>query len=132
MVGLAGMLCSVRGLLILTLWLCNISLFLSRTSISIAILYMFPHNDTLEGELLAAFYVGYCFQTIGGWCASRWGTRVVLLCAITAALEEQISACVKINGKKVKYFQKMAKGASLCAFWTRHNMIMTGASRYVS
>jgi MFS family permease len=92
------MLCSMRGLLILTLWLCNISLFLSRTSISIAILYMFPDNDTIEGELLAAFYVGYCFQTIGGWCASRCGTRVVLLCAITAwSVATLLTATVGLN-----------------------------------
>ena len=77
------MLCSVRGSIVLLLWLCNVSLFLSRANISVAIIYMFPSNDDLEGTLLSAFYVGYCFQTIGGWLAARYGAKSVLMCAVT-------------------------------------------------
>ena len=79
-----ALLCSTRGSIISLLWLCNVSLFLSRTNISVAIVFMFPTDEFLEGKLLAAFYVGYCFQTIGGWLAARFGAKPVLMCAVAA------------------------------------------------
>lgn len=78
------LLCSTRGSIVLLLWLGNVSLFLSRTNISVAIIYMFPTNERLEGYLLAAFYVGYCFQTLGGWVAARFGAKSVLIGAVAA------------------------------------------------
>ena len=79
------MLFSRRGLILLLLWLCNVSLFLSRTNISVAIIYMFPNNERLEGDLLSAFYVGYCFQTLAGWVAAQsQRPKSVLVCAVCA------------------------------------------------
>merc|ERR1712008_621760 len=49
---------------------------------SIAIVYMFPGDEKIEGRLLAAFYVGYCFQTVGGWAATWYGAKPVLMCAV--------------------------------------------------
>jgi MFS family permease len=81
----ARLLCGTcRGHQLLLMWLCNISLYLSRTNISVAIIYMYPHDENIEGTLLAAFYVGYCFQTIGGWLAARYGGKPVLTGAVAA------------------------------------------------
>jgi MFS family permease len=82
--GYSDLLLSTRGSILVLLWLCNVSLYLSRTNISVAIIYMYPSNENLEGELLAAFYVGYCFQTLGGWLATRFGPKTVLMCAVSA------------------------------------------------
>ena len=78
------LLLSARGSILLLLWLCNVSLYLSRSNISVAILSMYPNNEDVEGELLAAFYCGYCFQTIGGVLAARYGGKPVLVGAVFA------------------------------------------------
>ena len=52
-----GLLLSTRGSIVCLLWVCNISLYLSRTNISVAIVTMYPDNKSLEGELLAALWV---------------------------------------------------------------------------
>ena len=47
-----------RYTLAILLWLCNISLYLARTCMSVAVLKMYGSDD-IEGQLLSAFYWGY-------------------------------------------------------------------------
>ena len=44
---------TARGRLVLMLFLGNISLYLSRANITVAIVYMFPGKDQIKGQLLA-------------------------------------------------------------------------------
>ena len=72
----------MRRQLILLLWMCDICLYMARTNVSVAIGKMFT-NDSLEGELLSAFYWGYAiFQVPAGWLAARVGAKRVLGTAV--------------------------------------------------
>ena len=74
---------SARGCLLVTLFFCNCCLYIARTNITVAIIYMFPADDNIEGSLLSAFYVGYTLSQIpGGYIAARWGAKRVLLVAV--------------------------------------------------
>ena len=73
----------LRTILLLLLWLCNICLYLARTNITVAVIYMFPNSESIEGTLLAAFYYGYTISQVpGGWLASRYGSKSVLSIAV--------------------------------------------------
>ena len=77
-------LCSVRFGIVVLLMLCNLCLYACRANISVAIIYMFPNNDKLEGQMLAAFYVGYTVSQVpGGFLAARFGAkRVLSVCVV--------------------------------------------------
>jgi len=73
----------VRTTLIVILWACNMCLYLARTNITVAVIYMFPHNTNTEGTLLAAFYYGYTLSQVpGGYIATRCGSKITLSCAV--------------------------------------------------
>lgn len=72
-----------RTVLLIVLWFCNVCLYLSRTNITVAVIYMFPTDENIEGSLLAAFYWGYLISQVpGGWLASRYGSKKTLSCAV--------------------------------------------------
>jgi MFS family permease len=74
---------SARRTLLLLLWLCNVCLYIARTNISVAVVYMFPSDDKIEGRLLSSFYIGYTVSQIpGGWLAARFGAKRVLGSAV--------------------------------------------------
>ena len=73
-----------RNILLILLWLCNTCLYLARTNITVAIIYMFPKSETIEGNVLSAFYIGYTVSQIpGGWLAAKYGAKRVLAVAVT-------------------------------------------------
>ena len=73
----------VRTTLLLVLWFCNVCLYLSRTNITVAIIYMFPTDESIEGSLLAAFYWGYMLSQVpGGYLAARFGAKRTLSVAV--------------------------------------------------
>jgi MFS family permease len=73
----------LRTILLVLLWMCNICLYLARTNITVAVIFMFPSSESIEGTLLAAFYWGYTVSQIpGGWFASKFGPKFVLGCAV--------------------------------------------------
>ena len=78
------LLCSVRLGIVVLLMLCNLCLYACRANISVAIIYMYPNNDKLEGQMLAAFYVGYTVSQVpGGFLAARFGAkRVLSVCVV--------------------------------------------------
>ena len=81
----SSLLCSTRGTVVLLLWLCNVGLYIARTNISVAVLWMYgkKSNDALEGRMLAAFYVGYSLcQVPGGYLATHFGGKRVLACCV--------------------------------------------------
>ena len=70
---------STRRTLLLLLWACNICLYIARTNISVAVVFMFPSDDEIEGRLLSSFYIGYTLSQIpGGWLANKYGAKRVL------------------------------------------------------
>ena len=72
-----------RSVLLCMLFLCNLCLYLARSNISVAIVFMFEDSSALEGNLLSAFYWGYMiFQIPGGIIATRIGAKPVLTCAV--------------------------------------------------
>ena len=63
--------------------LCNLCLYVSRSNISVAIVYMYPNDKPTQASLLGAFYWGYTFSQIpGGWLAARFGGKPVLCAAV--------------------------------------------------
>ena len=74
--------CSYRGLIVYLCLLCNMCLYLCRTCITVAIVYMYK-DPSIQGILLSAFYVGYMISQIpGGWLASKYGAKIVLSSAV--------------------------------------------------
>ena len=73
---------SYRGVIVYLCLLCNLCLYLCRTCISVAIVYMYK-DQQIQGILLSAFYVGYTISQIpGGWLASKYGAKSVLSLAV--------------------------------------------------
>ena len=73
---------SYRGVIVYLCLLCNLCLYLCRTCISVAIVYMYK-DQQIKGILLSAFYVGYTISQIpGGWLASKYGAKLVLSLAV--------------------------------------------------
>ena len=73
----------LRTVLLLLLFTCNACLYLARTNITVAVIYMFPQSENIEGDLLSAFYWGYMVSQIpGGYLASSFGAKRVLGSAV--------------------------------------------------
>ena len=73
----------VRTSLLIILWACNACLYLARTNITVAVIWMFPANESVEGTLLAAFYWGYLLSQVpGGYLATRFGAKLTLSSAV--------------------------------------------------
>ena len=73
-----------RVVVVLLLAICNVSLYLSRANISIAVLYMLPKGSPWMKWVLAGFYVGYTLSQIpAGYFASKHGGKAVLAAAVT-------------------------------------------------
>ena len=73
---------SWRGVIVYLCFLCNTCLYLCRTSITVAIVYMYK-DYRVQGFLLTGFYVGYTLsQMPGGWAAKRYGAKPVLSLAV--------------------------------------------------
>ena len=62
--------------------------YADRTNISLAIVEMendLGWDNSIDGQVLAAFFVGYaCTQVLGGWASERFGGKPVLLWAVLA------------------------------------------------
>ena len=73
---------SWRGMIVYLCLLCNTCLYLCRTCITVAIVYMFK-DPAQQGVLLSAFYAGYTVSQVpGGWLAKRHGPYAVLSVAV--------------------------------------------------
>ena len=73
---------SWRGIIVYLCLLCNTCLYLCRTCITVAIVYMFK-DPARQGVLLSAFYAGYTVSQVpGGWLAKRHGPYAVLSVAV--------------------------------------------------
>ena len=66
--------------------LANAVCYVDRTNISVAIVVMraeFGWSAAVEGQALAAFFYGYaCTPIFGGWAATRWGGKPVMLAGV--------------------------------------------------
>lgn len=68
-----------RNVIVMLLLTCNLTLYLARANVSIAILYMMDSGDPWQKWVLSAFFFGYfCLQLPGGIIASRLGGYRVL------------------------------------------------------
>ena len=72
-----------RYVIVALLFGCNICLYCSRACITVAVIYMFPKDENIEGTLLCAFYAGYSLtQIAGGWLAARVPANRVLVAIV--------------------------------------------------
>ena len=91
----------LRTVLLLLLFTCNACLYLARTNITVAVIYMFPQSENIEGDLLSAFYWGYKVSQIpGGYLASSFGAKRVLGSAVLVwGLSTTVTGFVGTSGR---------------------------------
>jgi MFS transporter, ACS family, solute carrier family 17 (sodium-dependent inorganic phosphate cotransporter), other len=102
--------CSWRAVVVYLNFACNACLYLCRTSITVAIVYMFD-DPSVQGTLLSAFYIGYAISQIpGGWLAQKHGAKPVLSCAVFLWSTVTILTCFCAGNVPALFFLRLVVG----------------------